>query len=144
MISTKIGKYEELFKLAYSIRKVVFVNEQGVTYDTEFDPFDPEATHIVLFDNEKPIATGRLIFKNSEWQIGRVAVLSEYRGQGLGARVMKELLEYAEAQGIKKIHVHSQCHAQKFYEKLGFEAYGDIYLEADGIEHTSMIWASNA
>jgi len=136
---TKIGNYNDLFKSAQTVREKVFVDEQGDTHDNEFDPFDRSATHVVIFDGEAPIATARLIFKDAQWQIGRVAVLIEYRGQKLGARVMIDLLEYAKTKNTNEIHIHSQCHAQGFYEKLGFRPYGEVFVEAD-IDHISMVW----
>ena len=141
MFTTKIGNYDELFKSAWAIRETVFANE-GKTYDRE-DEFDKSAIHCVLFSDDKPIATARLVLKKDGYYITRVAVLKEYQGQKLGARVMRDLLDYATARGINEIHLHSQCHAQGFYEKLGFEAYGEVFDE-EGIDHISMIWKNNA
>ncbi|MDR0931197.1 MAG: GNAT family N-acetyltransferase [Clostridiales bacterium] len=137
-ITTKIGGYDELYNSAYSVREKVFVNEDNEVYDFG-DDIDKIATHFVLFDGDNPIATARLFFKDNVYQVGRVAVLREYQGQKLGAKVMQELLEFAQKQAIDEVHLHSQCHAQGFYEKLGFTSYGDIFQEAN-IDHISMVW----
>lgn len=122
---------------ALEIRRQVFIEEQGVSENIERDSYDDDAVHVIAYDNDKPVATARLINKDGEYYIGRVATLKEKRGFGLGTIVMKALLEYAFENNINKITIHSQKHAERFYEKLGFIKYGDTYLE-EGIEHVSM------
>lgn len=121
------------------IRYRVFVEEQGVPEDLELDEKDPVATHFLVTTNEgRPIATARLVRESDEIaRIGRFAVLAEYRSQGHGAHLLQQMLEHARQQGYAKLVLSAQLEAIPFYQKAGFEPYGDIYLDA-GIEHRSM------
>jgi len=121
---------------AASIRRIVFVEEQRVSEEEEWDGLDPLCDHIVLYANGKPAATGRIVW-GEPVLLGRIAVLREHRGTGLGAEVVNRLVEKAFDKGADEVHLHAQLHARGFYEKLGFTAYGDIYEEA-GIPHISM------
>lgn len=123
---------------AYKVREKVFIKEQGVEEKIEKDDFDKEATHVIIYDKEIPIATARLIEKSGIYSIGRVAVLKEYRGKLYGKRLIKILLEYAKKRGIKEIELHAQINVENFYKNLGFESIGEVYIEAE-IEHITMI-----
>lgn len=125
---------------AYTIRSKVFIQEQNVPEEIEMDNQDEHAYHIVVYDNQKAIATGRLIFENGEYIIGRVAVLKEHRKNGYGNLIVKMLIRKAFELGAKKIKIHAQINAKKFYETLGFKAIGEKYIEAGTeIEHIDMI-----
>lgn len=123
-----------------NIRFTVFCNEQGVEKSHEIDEYDATnmAKHLALYKDGKAVATSRF-FKESDdvWHAGRIAVLKEYRGMGLGRIV----LEYAESEmkklGAKAITISAQTQAQGFYESLGYKAYGDIYPE-ENIPHIAM------
>jgi predicted GNAT family N-acyltransferase len=121
---------------ASTIRRIVFIEEQHVSEAEEWDGLDPHCDHIVLYADGKPAATGRIVWAEPVL-LGRIAVLREYRGTGLGAEVVNRLADKAFAKGANEVHLHAQVHARGFYEKLGFTAYGDIYEEA-GIPHISM------
>lgn len=122
----------------YYVRREVFIKEQNVPEDEEIDAADSVSWHVVVYENSRPVATGR-IFKDGEtWLIGRIAVLKEYRGKQLGKLVVEKLLERAVELEAKEVHVHAQTYATVFYEKLGFVAYGETFLEAD-IEHIGML-----
>lgn len=131
----KWSKGKEDFNDAWMIREEVFINEQNVPRELEEDGFDDVAHHIVIYENNKPIAVGRLIEKNSS--IGRVAVLKEYRGKNYGYLIMENLLEKAKELQGNEVILHAQLSAKNFYEKLGFEAYGEVFNEA-GIDHICM------
>lgn len=119
------------------IRQTIFINEQGFSY--EFDDIDNISTHILLFCDGIPAATGRLFKDNTgEWHIGRIAVKKEYRGMKFGAEVMKRLEEKAKEKSAKKLILSAQCRARKFYEKCGYTAYGDVYLD-EFCEHIGMM-----
>jgi predicted GNAT family N-acyltransferase len=118
------------------IRRTVFVGEQGVSEEEEWDGLDPACDHIVLYADGRPVATGRIVWGRPVL-LGRIAVLRECRGTGLGAEVVSRLAEKAFAAGAEEVHLHAQLHARGFYEKLGFTAYGEPYEEA-GIPHISM------
>lgn len=118
------------------IRRIVFVEEQNVPEEEEWDAFDPHCDHLVLYADGQPAATGRIVW-GTPVLLGRIAVRKEHRGFGLGAEVVNRLLEKAFARGAEEVHLHAQMQARGFYEKLGFTAYGDPYEEA-GIPHISM------
>lgn len=126
-----IKNYDALPDEAKFIRITVFVEEQG--FKEEFDTDDNISTHLVMFDGDKPVATGRFYFDISkqEYMIGRLAVLKEYRGQGLGGEIVKEAERLIRAKGGTSAFLHSQCRAQSFYEKLGYEAFGESDFDED-------------
>lgn len=120
------------------IRTLVFVNEQGVLPEEEFDGSDDYSENVVLYADGKAAAAGRIVIGDrGECIIGRVACLKEYRGLGAGRALMTELLRRCGEKGFDTVYVHAQMRAKGFYERLGFRAYGDMYMEAD-ILHISM------
>ena len=112
---------------AAAIRREVFMEEQG--FRSEFDDIDKRAYHAVIFTDGKASAAGRLFEGRSGWHIGRVAVRKEFRGTGLGALVMMSLEEKAAQLGAERIRLSAQVRARGFYEKLGYTAEGDEYLD---------------
>lgn len=131
MENMQIKTYTTLPEEARAIRETVFVNEQG--FKEEFDTADQTATHFVLFDGEKPIATSRILTTEEEgtYFIGRIAVLKEYRGQHLGTTIVNAAENYARERGGTKIRLHAQCQAVPFYEKIGYESVSGIDYEED-------------
>ncbi len=127
--------WEEARHLAYPIRLAVFVHEQQVPEELELDDDDPTAWHAVVLDHSKAIATGRLL-RNGK--IGRLAVLKEYRGLGLGSELLKTLVSYGRQEGIKQFFLHAQTTALDFYQRHGFKAIGPVFNEA-GIDHIKMV-----
>jgi predicted GNAT family N-acyltransferase len=124
---------------AYSIRKRVFIEEQGVPESMELDDFDPIAQHALAYREGGCIGTARLIvLSEREGQIGRMAVLPAYRRQGVGKQLLSALLEGSKTQGLIQLKLHAQLSAIPFYMQFGFIAQGDIYDEA-GIAHRDMI-----
>jgi predicted GNAT family N-acyltransferase len=120
------------------LRRVVFIDEQDVPEEDEIDGADQDAWHILASVNDLPAGTARILRKGTTAKIGRVCVLLEQRGTGLGAGIMRKALEVCKTDiGAKKAILGSQTHAISFYEKLGFTAYGPIYLDA-GVEHRDM------
>ncbi|MGE4283246.1 MAG: GNAT family N-acetyltransferase [Clostridia bacterium] len=138
MIKTKWSKGIQDFYDAYGIRKKVFIEEQNIPEAIEKDELDSIAYHVVIYENNIPIATGRLVIQNTEYLLGRIAVLKERRGEHFGDLVVRMLVRKAFDFGAQEVHLHSQLQAQKFYEKLGFIPYGKVYQEA-GIDHIHMI-----
>lgn len=117
-----------------NIRETVFIMEQNVPPELELDGLDPKCIHVIIKNKDKYLATGRI---QMDGHIGRVAVLKEYRGLGLGKIVIKSLINVAREKGLKSVYLGAQLSAKKFYEKLKFVEYGDIFLDA-GIEHINM------
>ena len=122
---------------AHAIRHKVFIEEQGITEEEEMDGTDGACIHLVAYDGQKPVATGRIRITGDEFSIGRVAVLSEERGKHYGVFIMQALVHACYNMGAERQVLHAQVRAQGFYEKLGFTAYGEVYEEA-GIPHISM------
>ena len=121
---------------ALNLRKKVFVEEQG--FCDEFDETDKRAIHFVLYLNETTIATCR-IFAGEEKEVyilGRLCVLKEYRGKGIGSRVLMAAEDKVKELGGKKLSLHSQYQAREFYQKLGYSEYGEIEYE----QHCPHIW----
>ena len=116
----EIKVFNSLPKDALDLRITVFVNEQG--FVDEVDEADSFATHLVMYDNDKPIATCRFFLKedNETYMFGRLCVLKEYRGKSLGREMLEKVEEIVKEKGGKAIILHSQYHAKPFYEKCGF------------------------
>lgn len=120
------------------IRETVFVKEQGYTLEEEFDEYDAVCPHLVLFEGEAPVATGRLILlPDGTAKLGRIAVLKSHRGKHLGAKIVEALLEKAKLLGAKRAYVSAQCYAIPFYNKFGFKEYGEEYPDGR-IPHMDM------
>ena len=132
--TTIICDYESHTDDICAIRYKVFVDEQNVPEELEIDGFDGEAKHVLTFVDGLPIGTGRIL---SDGHIGRVAVLKNYRGLGIGKSIMKELIKCAQDLSLEKVWLSSQWHAHSFYLDLGFVCVGEIYKEA-GIDHIKM------
>lgn len=117
-----------------SIRRHVFVEEQSVPLELEWDGQDEYALHVVAFSNDEALATGRLL---PNGHLGRMAVLREFRGRGIGSQVLQALLAIAMREKIAPIFLHAQLSARSFYIRHGFRACGEIFEEA-GIAHIRM------
>ena len=126
--------WEKARVLAAPIRFTVFVEEQGVPREIELDEHDAASIHVVAFEDGKPVATGRLL---PDGHIGRMAVLKDWRRRGVGALMLKALVERAKARGDTEIVLAAQVRAVPFYRAHGFSAEGDVYMEA-GIPHQDM------
>lgn len=126
---------------AYAIRRKVFIEEQNVPEEVEVDEYDKHVdTKYVLLINHEGNAVGTARFRpygDGILKIERVAVLEEQRGNGAGRMIMEAIETVAKKTGYKSMKLAAQLHARKFYERLGYQSYGKVYLEA-GIEHIDM------
>ena len=129
--------WERARDLASPIRFEVFVREQRVPAEIELDDMDAPSLHAIAFENERAIGTGRLL---PDGHIGRMAILKEWRRRGIGAAILKALIDAAERRGDREIALSAQLHAVEFYRTHGFESVGDVYEEA-GIPHQAMVRA---
>ncbi|MCA2006152.1 GNAT family N-acetyltransferase [Tritonibacter mobilis] len=121
------------------LRFEVFVDEQGVPVEEERDALDDSATHLLALQDGTPVGTARIVFQDDTAKIGRVCVVKTARGTGLGAKLIEACVSVARNQaGITRAKLGAQTHAIGFYEKLGFEVYGPVYLDA-GIDHRDMV-----
>lgn len=126
---------------ARRIRMQVFVEEQQVPPSLEMDALDPVAYHVVAFGSEgQPCGTGRLFADEHDpttAHIGRMAVALPNRGTGCGAAVLESLISEARRRGFRRVVLSAQAYAIGFYERYGFKAFGEEYLDAD-IPHRAM------
>jgi predicted GNAT family N-acyltransferase len=118
-----------------SVRRRVFIEEQAIPEADEWDDVDPRAQHVLAFwANRDAVGTGRV---DPLGKIGRVAVLPQYRGRGIGAAIMGELVRLARDAGLDEVHLNAQASATGFYERLGFRPEGPEFDEV-GIPHRRM------
>lgn len=119
------------------IRSVVFTDEQGVEPTIEQDVYDHFAHHLVVKEEDKKVGVGRLIYKDGQYLIGRIAVMKEARGQHFGDLIVRMLCSRAFSIGAKLVTVHAQTQVEEFYKKIGFTTISEIYQEAE-IDHVTM------
>jgi predicted GNAT family N-acyltransferase len=127
--------YERDLQLLRAVREPVFVHEQQVPIELEWDELDPLSVHVIAIDSDgQPVGTGRL---TPQRKIGRMAVLGPWRGRGVGAALLVRLIDIARSMSYPAIELHAQLSAADFYRRHGFDAYGDVFEEA-GIDHVHM------
>jgi predicted GNAT family N-acyltransferase len=122
---------------ALVLREEVFVGEQGVSLAEERDGRDEEALHLVVVDDGVVVATCRLLVEGTTVKLGRMAVSRTRRGLGLARALITEAEARARALGAERIVLAAQLSAQALYDRAGYDAYGDVFLDA-GIEHVMM------
>ena len=134
-IKVELDAWEALRDEATAIRHSVFVEEQLVPGELELDEFDPLCVHAIARDaTGRAIGTGRLL---PDGHIGRMAVLPEARGRGVGSALLIALMEESRRRGNREAVLNAQTHAMRFYEQHGYKADGEIYDDA-GIAHIAM------
>ena len=122
----------------FNIRFEVFVNEQGVPSEVEFDNYDETAIHAVAYESDKIVGTGRLIIDTAtDARIGRMAVNESSRRKGVGSQILAFLENTAKSNGIRHITLHAQHYVRDFYEENGYREQGETFVEA-GILHVEM------
>lgn len=119
---------------AAPIRETVFVREQGVPAEIEMDAMDSKCLHAIAWDGSRAVATGRLL---PDGHVGRMAVLKDWRGKGVGGALLESLVDAARARGDREVVLSAQVHAVDFYLAHAFLRSGDVYQEA-GIAHQEM------
>ncbi|MEU6977215.1 MULTISPECIES: GNAT family N-acetyltransferase [unclassified Streptomyces] len=132
----------------FAVRREVFVEEQGVPQELEYDPYDETAVHVLAVGGDGvPLGTGRLLFgadatgktgaDASVGSLGRLAVGKAARGLGVGAALVRAIEDAARGRGLAAVDLHAQTQALGFYERLGYEAYGPEFPDA-GMPHRAM------
>ncbi|MCL7423738.1 GNAT family N-acetyltransferase [Streptomyces sp. YS415] len=132
----------------FAVRREVFVGEQGVPEEVEYDAYDAVAVHVLAVRADGlPIGAGRLLFGEaaaakvggdpSVGSLGRLAVTKAARGLGVGVALVRAIEDAARARGLRAVDLHAQTQALGFYERLGYEAYGPEFADA-GIAHRAM------
>lgn len=127
-----IGLNDDIIK----IRTSVFIDEQG--FKEEFDETDKICAHIVLYDNGQPIAVCRYFKEGSNYHIGRIAIIKEYRGKHFGSKIIQTAENEIKNEGGRAIEISAQVRVSEFYEKLGYNKAGSIYFD-EYCEHIRMI-----
>lgn len=128
----------ELAPDAKLIRLVVFCDEQGYSKTDEFDDLDNISYHLVFYYGQYPVAAGRIYTdEDGLTHLGRIAVVKEHRGTGLGRRMMEEMIRKAREINSRSLHLSAQSRVVGFYEKLGFTADGIEYMDGH-IPHRDM------
>jgi predicted GNAT family N-acyltransferase len=122
---------------ALAVREEVFCGEQGVSLAEERDGRDEEALHLVVVDDGVVVATCRLLVEGTTVKLGRMAVARTRRGLGLARALITEAEGRARALGAERMVLAAQLNAQALYDRAGYDAYGDVFLDA-GIEHVMM------
>src|SRR5215469_32189 len=122
---------------AWVIRRTVFIEEQHVPEEIEMDADDTDAFHALALDGSKPAGCGRMVAHDGYVKIGRMAVLRERRGEGIGRNILVFLMERAKQQGFGRAVLHAQLTAEGFYLKNGYIPEGEVFEEA-GIMHRRM------
>jgi len=134
-VSVRILAWPDAEAEAMRVREAVFVVEQGVPREIERDEWDQRSDHALALDRDgRAVGTGRLL---PDGHIGRMAVLPQWRRQGIGSRILGSLVARARERGMKQIILNAQTHAAPFYARHGFVAFGDAFMEA-GIPHIAM------
>jgi YbgC/YbaW family acyl-CoA thioester hydrolase len=139
VVDLKTGSWDELKDGASALRTEVFVEEQEIPQELEWDVHDSKALHALILNKlGQPVATGRLLQPQPKLaQIGRMAVSKPLRGGNLGRMVIDSLVEVARQRGDHQVILHAQCSAEGFYRRLGFKAHGEVFQDA-GIDHIEM------
>lgn len=139
VVDLKLGSWQDLQNSASALRQEVFVEEQEIPQELEWDEHDATAVHALVTNKlGQPVATGRLLQPHPKVsQIGRMAVSKPLRGGNLGRMVMDALTDVARQRGDLQIILHAQCSAEPFYRRLGFKAHGEVFQDA-GIDHIEM------
>jgi predicted GNAT family N-acyltransferase len=137
MIELSITNWTKAQSLVKPLRYQVFVIEQKVPEEMEWDEFDQGALHAIVKKDQQVIGTARLIIDGQEARIGRMAIQKECREQGIGQKLLLILIQTAKEKGAQECILHAQVHAIAFYAKADFEPHGPIFDEA-GIPHVEM------
>lgn len=131
----RVLPWSEALRLARPVREKVFIEEQNVPRELEWDEWDERSDHAIACDPDgHAIGTARLA---PDGRLGRMAVLGEFRGRGVGAALLEALLGRARELSLSRVTLHAQTHAAGFYRRFGFSERGGEFLEA-GIPHFEM------
>ena len=117
------------------IRRMVFIEEQQIPANLEWDGLDADCRHVLAFSqSDEAVGTGRLL---ANGRIGRMAVLPDWRGRGIGTAILDALLQLARREDHPRVSLHAQRTVARFYRNAGFRETGEVFMEA-GIEHVPM------
>jgi predicted GNAT family N-acyltransferase len=129
-----IAKNQKEITDHFYVRGMVFVVEQKIDYEIEFDGLDKDCVLFVAYLDDKPVGAARL-YKN---KVGRVATLKDFRQRGVATAIMNAIEDYAKEKGMKELILHAQLYVKDFYLHRGYDPIGEIFQEAD-IDHIKMV-----
>ena len=138
-MTTRVGTTDDLAS-CHAIRAAVFVDEQGIAAEEDIDGRDADAVQFLMFRNDTPVGTARMLIDGDTGKIGRVAVLKDHRGAGYGKRLIEAAVAEAQARGLARVKLGAQVEATGFYAALGFTPVGDVFSDA-GLPHQMMVRA---
>lgn len=138
IMKIKVAKNQNELVGLLLLRKDVFVTEQKVDYQLEFDELDKTAIHIIIQENATVIATCRVLPYSDHYKIGRFAVEKNHRRLGLGSKLLQYIEEYAITHNISFLELGAQESAINFYQQNGFVINSDTFYDA-GIPHKMMV-----
>ncbi|QHT66700.1 GNAT family N-acetyltransferase [Rhodocytophaga rosea] len=144
MITVKHISLPEELKQAFSIRENVFVQEQQVPAEEEYDEFEDSSHHFLAFAGENPCGTARWRYTDKGIKLERFAVLEEYRSRKVGSALVKTVINDIRKDGRSKgkmLYLHAQLTAMPLYSKFGFQPVGDMFEECN-IKHYKMVLKS--
>lgn len=137
-MTVKVVENQKELEDAFSVRKIVFVEEQNVPLEEEIDQYEDNATHFVMYHEGSPVGAGRFRVVDGYGKVERICVLKEARKTGAGKAIMIAIESYADTQGLHKLKLNAQTHAIPFYAGLGYEVVSEEFLDA-GIPHKTMM-----
>jgi predicted GNAT family N-acyltransferase len=121
-----------------ALRRLVFIEEQGVDEALEWEAADLTAAHFLAWQGSEPIGTARLLpLDADQGKLTRMAVLAPFRQQGVGRALVQRVEAYALAEGLRALQLDAQLQALGFYSRLGYSASGEVFWDA-GIAHRRM------
>ncbi len=129
--------FSELGNLGLALRRDVFIHEQHVPPEDEFDAYDLTATHVVVLLDGNVVGALRIVFLPEHAKFGRVAVTASARGQGIASKMMRFAMEFASARGETRFYLTAQTDKLALYQKLGFVAFGEEFQDG-GMPHLAM------
>lgn len=132
--SVKQTRFSDDMDAIKQIREQVFILEQQVPVELEWDGLDDNATQLLVMDGQTPVATSRML---QDGHIGRMAVMPAYRRKGIASQMLLTLLDIARQKGLSRVFLSAQVQAIDFYQKHGFTVSSDSYMDA-GIPHKDM------
>ncbi|WP_339029669.1 GNAT family N-acetyltransferase [Spiroplasma endosymbiont of Cantharis nigra] len=122
----------DIFNQACQIRKKVFCDEQKYPEADEYDEYDSQSFHVIGFENDTVVCCARILKKANEWYIGRIAVLKEFRGKGIGNKIINFLEEFIKNNlNAQEIFLNAQESALNLYKKNGFEVISNKFLDGE-------------
>lgn len=137
MIKVREARGDAERATAFALRHVVFVDEQGVPVELELDEHDATALQLVALQGERIVGTCRVVRDRDRAKFGRLVVARDARGAGVGSALLAEAERRARADGARRMLLAAQTAAVGLYERAGYSARGDVFLDA-GIEHVTM------